>query len=340
MRSSVVNIRDVAKRAGVSVATVSYVLNGSRKVSPQVREAVLRAVEETGYLPNAVAKSLREQRTRTLGIVVPDIGNPFFSALIKAFEACARSRGYRVIAVSSEESPDLEEDALRNLAARQVEGIALVPTRDTPTYLPRQIALVAIDRLSDGLDIDGIGVDNEGSAYEAASFLLNHGHRRILVLLSDPSLANIRERIRGYQRALEDWGLPVDPSLQVGCGRGPSGEIQDQLVEVLWSLRPTAVFPVTNRLTLYALHALKKLNLRVPEDVSVIGFDDFEWSSLLDPPLTVVAQPVEAMGREACQVLLQRVTASAEQKASQIRLPCSLVVRGSVAPPKGELVGR
>lgn len=330
------SIRDVAKRAGVSVATVSYVLNGSRRVSPELRAAVLRAVEEIGYLPNVVAKSLREQRTRTLGIVVPDIGNPFFSALIQAFEAFARDHGYRVIVASSEEDASLEEEIVRNFAARQVEGIALVPAQDFPkylVYLPRRLPIVILDRLSHSLQVDSVGAENEVAAYQATCFLLEQGHRRILIPASDLSLTNIQERLQGYQRALEEWGLEVDPSLLVECGRGPLEKIQRKLAEAIRRLQPTAVFPITNRLTLATLGAVRILGLRIPQDLSVIGFDDFEWSHLLDPPLTVVAQPVETMGQEGCRVLLQRVSASDHTAFLHIRLPCTLKVRGSVGPP-------
>jgi LacI family transcriptional regulator len=328
------SIRDVAKRAGVSIATVSYVLNGSRKVSPELREAVLRAVEEMGYIPNAVAKSLREQRTRTLGIVVPDIGNPFFSALIQAFEACAREQGYRVIVASSEEDGSLEEDALLNLTGRQVEGIALVPTQDLHNPPSKQVPLVVLDRLSRSLDVDAVGVENEASAYLATRFLLEQGHRRILVPASDLRLTNIQERIQGYLRALEERGLKADPSLLVECGRGPLEGVRRRIAEAIQRLQPTAVFPITNRLTLATLRAIRELGLRVPQDLSVIGFDDFEWSHLLDPPLTVVAQPVEALGREACRILLQRVLGLSGQGVYQVRLPCTLEVRGSVGPPR------
>lgn len=329
------SIRDVAKRAGVSIATVSHVLNGSRKVSPELKEAVLRAVEETGYLPNVLAKSLREQRTRTLGMVVPDIGNPFFSALIQAFEAFARDRGYRVIVGSSEEDETLEEEAVRNFVARQVEGIALVPTQNSPGYLayfPRQVPFVILDRLSRGIEIDAVGAENEVAAYRATRLLLELGHRSILVPASDLRLANIQERLQGYQRALEEWGLVMDPSLLLECGRGPLEEVRKRLAEAIQSLQPTAVFPVTNRLTLATLRATRELGLRVPQNLSVIGFDDFEWSHLLDPPLTAVAQPVEAMGQEACRILLQRVSGLSGQGVFQVQLPCTLEVRGSVLP--------
>jgi len=330
------SIRDVAKRAGVSVATVSYVLNGTRNVSAEVREAVLKAVQEVHYVPNVVAKSLRERRTKTLGCIVPDISNPFFAALIKAFEWAARQEGYRVIVGNAEENEQVEEDLMYNLLARKVEGIALVPTKNSPSYLDLfrgRVPIVIVDRLTIGDMFDTVGAQNEEGAYQATTFLLEQGHRRILFLASDLSLLNIQERLAGYQRAHTQKELPLEPALVVECGRVTRAQTQEKVTRALKALKPTAVIAATNRLTLVALGAARHLGLTIPGDLSLVGFDDFEWSSLLDPPLTVVAQPVEAMGQEAFRVLLERITyGEVSPQPFNVRLPCTLVVRGSTLP--------
>lgn len=329
-------IREVAKRAGVSIATVSYVLNGKRNVSPEVREAVLKAVQEVHYVPNVVAKSLRERRTKTLGCIVPDISNPFFASLIKAFESAARHKGFRVVVGNTEENERVEEDLMYNLLARKVEGIALVPTRNSLSYLQllrERVPIVIVDRLTADDTFDAVGAQNEEGAYRATTFLLEQGHRRILFLVSDLTLVNIQERLNGYRRAHLERKLPLKPASIVECGRVTRSQTQEYVTQALETLRPTAVIAATNRLTLVALEAARRLGLSIPRDLSLVGFDDFEWSSLLDPPLTVVAQPVEAMGQEAFRVLLDRITyGEASPQPFNVRLPCTLVVRGSTLP--------
>ncbi|MBF6595373.1 MAG: LacI family DNA-binding transcriptional regulator [Thermaceae bacterium] len=325
-------IKDVAKLAGVSIATVSNVLSGGRYVSPQLRGTVLSAVRALGYMPNGVAQSLRSRRTQTLGLIVPDITNPFFSGLVKAIERTARTRGYQVLLSSSEENPDLELGLTLSLASRQVDGLIVIPTQDSPEYL-RQLGLpvVLLDRIGGQDGFDRVGVDNIGAARQGTEFLLSQGHRRILLLASTLELSNIRERVEGYRQALQGAHLEYDPQLVVACGREATS-IKVAL-EAVQKHCPSALFAATNRLSLVAVQAIRELGLGFPREISLLGFDDFEWSTLLEPYLSTVVQPLEALGAAACELLLERL-AEPLRPPQRVLLPCDLAVRQSVAQQK------
>ncbi|MER3552958.1 MAG: LacI family transcriptional regulator [Meiothermus sp.] len=324
-------IKDVAKLAGVSIATVSNVLSGGRYVSPELRGAVLGAVRSLGYVPNGVAQSLRSRRTRTLGLLIPEITNPFFSGLVKAIERSARERGYQVLLSSSEENPDLEFDLTLSLASRQVDGLIVIPTHDSPEYLGRLgLPVVLLDRIGGTERFDRVGVDNVGAARIGTEFLLSQGHRRILLLASTLELSNIRERVEGYKQALEGVNLKYDPELVVACGREASAV--RVALEAIQKHRPTALFAATNRISLLAVQAIRELGLAFPQQISLLGFDDFEWSTLLEPYLTTVVQPLEALGATACGLLLERLR-EPSRPPQTVLLPCDLAVRQSVARP-------
>jgi len=326
-------IRDVARLAGVSIATVSNVLNGGRQVRPEVRVVVLSAVRELGYIPNRLARSLRSRRTQTLGLIVPDITNPFFSGLVKAIEQTARARGYQVLLSSSEEDAQIEYDLA--LASRQVDGMIVIPTQDSPKYLLRlseKTPVVLLDRIGGEDCLDRVGIDNIQAAHHGTQYLISQGHRRIMLLISTLELANIRERVEGYQRALAEAGLQPDPQLVVACGRG--ADAAQVVAGAIARRQPSAIFAATNRLSLVAVQAIRELRLAFPQQISLLGFDDFEWSTLLQPYLSTVKQPLEQMGRTACELLLERL-AGERSEPRRILLPHTLAVRQSVAPLVG-----
>lgn len=322
-------IKDVAKLAGVSIATVSNTLNGGRYVSPPLRSAVLSAVRSLGYVPNGVARSLRRRHTQTLGFLVPDITNPFFSGLVKAVERAARKQGYQVLLSSSEENPELEFDLTLALASRQVDGLIAVPTGDSTEYLEHLgLPVVLLDRIGRSESLDRIGVNNAQAAQTGTEYLLAQGHRRILLLVSTLELANIRERVEGYRRALEAAHLPYHPEWVVACGREANSV--EAAITAIQTHCPTALFAATNRLSLIAVRAIRHLRLAFPEEISLLGFDDFEWSTLLEPYLTTVVQPLEAMGSAALELLLARIKDN-DRPPQTLLLPCELAVRQSVA---------
>jgi len=333
-------IRDVARLAGVSIATVSNVLNGGRQVRPEVRVVVLSAVRELGYIPNRLARSLRSRRTQTLGLIVPDITNPFFSGLVKAIEQTARARGYQVLLSSSEEDAQIEYDLALALASRQVDGMIVIPTQDSPKYLLRlseKTPVVLLDRIGGEDCLDRVGIDNIQAAHHGTQYLISQGHRRIMLLISTLELANIRERVEGYRQALAEAGLPLDPRLVVPCGRG--ADTAQVVAGVITKYQPSAIFAATNRLSLVAVQAIRELGLAFPQQISLLGFDDFEWSTLLQPYLSAVKQPLEQMGRTACDLLLERL-AGMRSEPKRVLLPYTLAIRQSVAPLVGATPGR
>jgi LacI family transcriptional regulator len=331
-------IRDVARLAGVSVATVSNVLNGGRPVRPEVRAVVLSAVRELGYIPNRLARGLRSRRSQTLGLIVPDITNPFFSGLVKAIEHSARAEGYQVLLSSSEEDARIEYDLA--LASRQVDGMIVIPTQDSPRYLLRlseKTPVVLLDRIGGEDCLDRVGIDNIQAAHHGTQYLISQGHRRIMLLISTLELANIRERVEGYRQALAEAGLPLDPRLVVPCGRG--ADTAQVVAGVITKYQPSAIFAATNRLSLVAVQAIRELGLAFPQQISLLGFDDFEWSTLLQPYLSAVKQPLEQMGRTACDLLLERL-AGMRSEPKRVLLPYTLAIRQSVAPLVGATLGR
>lgn len=329
-RRSAPTIRDVAAHAGVSPATVSNVLSGNRGVGALMRQQVLDAVQAIGYRPNHLAASLRQQRTRTVGIVVPDITNVFFGTLVHRLDALAAAGGYQILLVSSNEDTGREAARIQALLARRVDGLIVAPARDTLPHLDDLPPTVILDR---GLGLDGfdsIGADNEEAAYRGARHLLELGHRDIALLATTDYLANIRDRIAGYRRALAEAGCADRERLVFG-GLTLEGS-RDTIEQALRGAdRPSALFAVTYGATLAAIQAIRALDLAFPDDVSLLGFDDCDWMTALRPCVSTVSQPVEAMAAEAWRRLDARL-AGGEAAPQTIRLPCTLKVRESTRP--------
>lgn len=329
-------IKDVAKLAGVSTATASSVLSGRRNVSPRLAAQVRMAVESLGYRPNAVARSLRDQRTTTIGVSVPDITNPFFSGIVSAVDAAADAAGYQVLLVSNDERPDVERKRIEELVARQVDGLLIVPSGDAVAYtdfLQRQrVPTVFVDRGSPTLLFDLVTVDNANAAYTATRYLISLGHERIAALATSTALQNIRERLGGFRRAMCDAELPVDEQLVATAGF----DLVDGLgvARALLSVdpAPTAIFCLTNRMALSAMRATRAMALKVPYDVSLLTFDEVDWATAMEPELTTVAQPLAELGERAFSVLKSRMDGDVGPPR-RLALECRLVVRASTAPP-------
>jgi LacI family transcriptional regulator len=323
-------IRDVAARAGVCPATVSNVLSGTRQVGEALRRQVIEAVEAIGYRPNHLAASLRRQRTRTVGIVVPDITNVFFGGLVHRLDELAAAGGYQILLVSSNEDAGTEAARLRALLARRVDGLIIAPVRDT---LPEEDDLPPTVVLDRGLGLerfDTIGTDNEGAAYAGTRHLIDLGHRAIALLATTDHLANIGDRIAGYRRALAEAGDAASERVVFG---GLSVEAsQAAVAQALYgSDQPSALFAVSYIATLGAIKAIRALGLAFPDDVSLLGFDECDWMTALRPYVSTICQPVDAMAAEAWRLLDARLAGSHEAGA-RVRLPCTLKVRESTQP--------
>ena len=328
-------IHDVAARAGVATATVSNVLTGRRQVAEDRRRSVLEAVEALGYQPNHLAASLRRQHSRTVGIVVPDLTNPFFAALVHRIEALAAASDYQILLVDSSNDATREASRTRALLARRIDGLILVPTQDA---LPVQTGpsgglppTVLLDRGFGVAGFDTVQADNPEATYRGCRHLLQLGHRDIALLVSTDQLGNIRDRIDGYRRALAEAGWSDHARVIVG-GSGVESCRSAIEQELRRADRPSAVFAATYEATLGAIKAIRAVDLAFPEDVSLLGFDDFDWMTVLRPYVSTIGQPIDAMAAAAWRLLNARFEGG-EKAYARIRLPCTLQVRESTRPP-------
>jgi LacI family transcriptional regulator len=333
-------IRDVAVLAGVSVATASNVVNGNRPVGEESRWRVTSAISALGYRPNRLASALRARSSRLIGMVVPDITNVFFAGLIHGIEEHAAESGYDLVLVSSGEDEATERRRIEALIDRQIDGLLVVPTTDAsilPLREGRRASLmpptVLLDRGFGAPGFDTVGAECAAGAYAATQHLIELGHRDIAVLGHSIHQANISARIEGYRRALDEASLGARARLCV-AGHGLDslrGAIDQELYR---ADRPTAIFALTNVAALAAIKAVRALGLDIPGDISVLGFDDFDWMCALRPYLTTVAQPVEEFASCSWRLLMQRISGVAELPEIRIELPCTLKVRESTGPAR------
>ena len=325
-------IRDVAREAGVSVATVSHVINGTRPVAPETAARVRRTMEALDYHPNAVAQSLRTRKTHAIGAVVSDITNPFFATLVRGAEDAAIEAGYSLIVCNSDESPEKEDRYVRLLRRRQLDGLLISPVGDgsgkAVQELPQwKVPFVFIDRRAKGINADAVLSDNIGGAYQATKHLIERGHRRIGIILGIKGATTTEERLAGYQKALEEVGLPFSNELVTYGGYRVEGG--RKMTEKLLSLPepPTAIFSMNNLMTVGVLKVLAQRQIVIPHDMAVVSFDDLDLGELFQPPLTAVNQNPYEIGKIAMGILLSRF--SGEDEREEIRVPVELKIRGS-----------
>ncbi len=330
MRSA--TIEDVAKNAGVSTATVSRVLSGNSNVKAATRARVLAEVERVNYRPSRVARTLRSQRSATIGLIISDIQNPFFTAMVRAIEDVAYAHNYSLVLCNSDEDPAKEALYIDLLIAEQVAGIIISCTAEAAAahrwLLDAQIPVVAIDRRMGDQVVDTVLVESREASYQVVRHLLDQGHRRIGALIGLPDVTTGRDRRDGYLFALEEQGIPLEPALlHVGIPKIETGsEFTRRLLEL--AQPPTAIFTGNNLLTIGALRTIHEFGLTIPNDIAIVAFDEMEWMFVMNPPLTVVAQPAYAMGKTAAELLLKRI-ANPEIPPTEIILPPTVHIRGS-----------
>lgn len=335
------SIHDVAQRAGVSAATVSHVLNASRFVSDETRQRVLSAVQDLGYIPSAIARGLRSRRTRTIGLIVSDVENPYFTEVARAVERRAADAGYTVVLGNTDEDPARERAIVQVMLSQRVDGIVLAPAAGDHdlahlrTAQERQVPVVLVNRRLEGIAATTVTADADTGSYELTRHAIAQGHRRIAAVRGRLDTSTTQDRLRGYRRALEEAGIDDDPALVVmgGSKTGAAYEATAQLLEV--SPRPTCIYAFNNLMTEGVLLALKDLDVACPEEMSLVGFDDFRSARAITPPLTVVAQPTHEIGRVATELLLRRLDG---EDVEDVVLPTRLVIRGSCVAPRGESV--
>jgi len=327
-----VTARDVARRAGVSTSTVSHVLNGMRIVSEELRERVLAAARDLHYEPNAVARSLKIKRSNAIGLVISDIGNPFFTAVVRGAEDVASARGYTLILGNTDEDPAKEAAYLRALAARRVDGLILAPAGQPHDYLARlvrnEFPLVFLDREVPGMPIPAVLLDSVGAARAAVGHLIRLGHTRIAMVAGREKISSTTDRIAGYRAALDEAGIQFDPALVVTGGSRTEQACTATEAVLNLDPRPTAVFVANNLMTIGAVAAIQGRGLEIPRDVALVGFDDFSWADVFRPRLTTIAQPTYDLGRIAADILVRRIEGETNVPM-RVVLRGRLVIRGS-----------
>jgi LacI family transcriptional regulator len=331
LRSTRPTMRDVASRAGVSLKTVSRVINGEPGVAVATAARVGDAIDELGFQRNDLARSLRQGvSSSTLGLVIEDVANPFYSAIAQAVEAAARARGYLLITASCEEDPERERELVHALLRRRVDALLLVPASHEHGYLAGGTPVVFLDRPPVGLDADCVLLDNLGGARRAVEHLIAHGHERIAMVGDTAELFTAAERLAGYRQALAAAQLPIHEELvRLGTHDAAQAErVVTELLELPPERRPTALFAGNNRNAVGALRALRS----APRPPALVGFDDFELADLLDA--TVVRHDSQQMGAHAAALAFERLD-GADRPPRRVVVPTELVVRGSgeVLPP-------
>jgi LacI family transcriptional regulator len=329
------NLLDIAKRAGVAPITVSRVINNSGYVSLATRERVESAVKELGYVPNTIARGLRSKRTHTLALVVTDIANPYFTSMARGVEDVAGASNYTVIYCNTDESESKEEKYANMLAQRQVDGVLLVPSRGnvkTIQFLKsNDINVVVLDRRISGEDADIVYSDSKNGASRLTKLLIGLGHTRIAIIAGSRGVSTSEDRVIGYQQALAEAGLGGTELIYYGAFNEHSGyQLANQAM--MQNPRPTAIFGGNNFVAMGAIKAIHDLNLDVPGDVSVVGFDDLPEFMFMKPFLTVARQPAYEMGRLAAEILLKRITREMLEDYREFILPVEIVVRESSGP--------
>jgi len=324
-------LNDVARRAQVSRATVSRVLNNNPRVAEALRVRVVEAIRQLGYEPNRAARRLRAGSTDVFGLIISDIENPFFTSVVRGIEDTAYQHQLSVVLCDTGEDPARQQMYLRVMLAERVAGLIIAPTIGDEDYAELRRAgmpLILLDRRSDYFETDAVTIDNVGGAFLAVKHLIDLGCQRIGMIGGSPHLSTGRERYEGYRKAHSAAGLKVDERLiKVGNFRTDGGyRLAQELLDA--SAPPQALFVANNLMTLGALRALRERGVRLPEDMALVGFDDMPWASELCPPLTVVSQPTYEMGQETVLLLVRRL-AHPDAPARTVTLQPRLVIRES-----------
>jgi LacI family transcriptional regulator len=329
------NIRDVANRAGVSVATVSHVVNDSRFVAEETKARVLAAIADLNYRRDGIARSLRRNQTGTIGAIISDITNPFFADLVKGIDSVVHYLPDRmtVMVCNTEEDPAKERLYLDVLMEKRIDGLIAAPAGDNEAHFQRLVdqsfPLVFVDRSLPGLDVESVEVDNFSAAVATVGHMIDRGHRRIAVLKATLHASSITDRLTGYEAAMVAAGLPTSPDLIVECASEILAAQRGGLRLLDLDPLPDAVFCTNNFTTLGMVRAINDRGLRCPEDVAIAGFDDFQWADAFSPRITAVAQPGFEMGQAAARLLISRMDKTRTGPALHTILNTDLIIRES-----------
>lgn len=340
MKKTTVTMSDVAEKTGVSKTTISRIINQvPNAASKETTEKVLKTIEELGYYPNQVAASLKRTTTKTIGLVMGDIENPFYGLVIKGVEEVVRSSGYSLILANSNYDMATEIELCMLLLSKQVDAILVAPSGSSACeqYAPifeRQTHLVFIDNYIPGCNVDAVMVDNFKASKEACNHLISLGHREISFIAGTPRKVSSDERTRGFLSALQEkYGSSISPIVKNGDYTVIGGyKCMADLLKM--PEIPTAVFIANNLMTVGALGAIKDAGLSIPNDISVLGFDDMNWYSINQPSLTAIDQPAFEIGQTAAKRVVMRLRNKKQPSPEIIELDARLIVRDSTAPPR------
>src|ERR1017187_2902456 len=337
-----ITIREVAAEAGVSTATVSRALAGLDGVAKEARDRVTRAVAKLNYRPNRLARSLRLGHRKVIGVIIPDLQNPFFTGVVHGVEAELHRAGYTLLLGNSDGLAEREEEQLEILRGEGVAGLVFIPgnqpTANYETILTWEIPVVAVDRSPGELEVDLVCSSNREGMRQAVNHLLSLGYKEIALLNGPEGISVTQERLGGYQDALRIAGIAVRESFIIHSDFRQSGGYAAMGRFLDMSKRPRAIAVANNLMTLGALQAIHERGIRIPEELAVVCFDDMPWAISLRPPLTAVAQPAEELGRTAAQLLLERLE-DPTRLVRQVVLPTRLIVRascGAITPAQAE----
>ena len=332
-------MRDVARLAGASVATVSAVINGTATVSEHLTQKILDSMKALDYHPDQVARSLKVGRTQVIGMVVPDLTNAFFPEVIHGVEDAARLEGYSVILCNSNENAEQEKRHLSTLFSRRVDGVLLACSDVASAYdslIRRRFPLVFVDRLPQGIAHAGVSTENEEASHQATRHLIELGHDRIAIIVGALRHSTHAERLNGFRRAMQESNLAIrNEYLQIGDQSLESGYLSG-LELMRLEQPPTAIIASNNRMLLGLMRSVNELRIPCPEQISILGFDDFAWTQHFTPPITVIAQPAHEIGQKAMEILLAKIRAGEDAAGvpdAIVRLKAELRARESTARP-------
>lgn len=331
-----VNIKDVAGKAGVSISTVSHVINGTRFVSEEKKEKVQQAIKELNYAPNAVANSLRTKKSKTIGLVIPigqdENSNIFIMQIVLGIDSVLRKNGYSTILANSKDNLKYEKDAVIDLLSRQIDGMIIAPVLGDHKDIRHLLSgreCVFVDRLPEGMEgEDVILSDGFSGSRDAVKGMFEAGHRKIGILCAPiGKYSNSDARLQGYYRAFEEFGIEINKDYVREC----NASLEDGYKQTKWMMENTditALFTVSNIMGMGVVKYMQKSKKSIPEDISITVFDDYDWSMIYNPPLTTVRQDAFGMGKKSAQILMQKLE-NPNYIKKEYKLPTKLIIRES-----------
>lgn len=330
-------IKDVAQKTGLSIATISKYINGGN-VLEKNKVLIQNAIDELNFKVNEMARGLKTNKTKTIGIALPDLNNLFFTSIVSKIEDVILKEGYGTIICDYKQDYELEKKKLDFLVNKSVDAIVLVPSEqeenEVKEILKNGIPVILIDRLLKGVQCDVVLGDNLNSSYNAVEQLFIRGHKRVGVIIGPKDMYTAEQRLKGYHRVHEDYSLKIDPDLiKYGDYRMDSGYI---LFKELLNMKnpPTAIYVTNYEMTLGCIMAINEMNIKVPEELSIIGFDNMDLVKVINPPLSVVVQPVESIGETTAKLLLKRINGDNNNFPFVHRLKAELLITKSIGKIK------